>query len=106
MMDIARTSPNPLLHSFCRAVRATCNVVRNNVFKADVREEEDFVTAAWGLPMEGDMDETSLTPLAAEENTLELRSKEGWGGMSRERCLPPVAHSVADKAVWRCRVCV
>ena len=79
MMDIARTTPNPLLHSFCRAVRATCNVVRNNVFKADVREEEDFVTAAWGLPLEGDTDETSLLPLATEEDKLEQQSREGEG---------------------------
>eukprot|EP00897_Mesotaenium_endlicherianum_P002306 jgi/Mesen1/2102/ME000151S01364 len=38
VLRVDRTAPNPLLHGYCRAVRATCNAIRALVCRADVYE--------------------------------------------------------------------
>lgn len=70
LMRLDRTSSHPLLHSFCRIVRATCNAVISIVAEARTHEEEDLFTIAYGLPLGGDKDEGFLSTLNALEETL------------------------------------
>lgn len=70
LMRLDRTSSHPLLHSFCRIVRATCNAVISIVAEARTHEEEDLFTIAYGLPLGEDKDEGFLSTLNALEETL------------------------------------
>ncbi|KNA16746.1 hypothetical protein SOVF_086350 isoform B [Spinacia oleracea] len=70
LMRLDRTSSHPLLHSFCRIVRATCNTVISVVSEARTHEEEDLFTIAYGLPLVGEKDEGFLSMLNAVEGTL------------------------------------
>ncbi|KAL2929765.1 N-alpha-acetyltransferase 35 NatC auxiliary subunit [Bienertia sinuspersici] len=70
LLRLDRTSSHPLLHSFCRLIRATCNAVISVVSEARTHEEEDLFTMAYGLPLGGDKDERFLSTLNAVEETL------------------------------------
>ncbi|CAN0918596.1 N-alpha-acetyltransferase 35, NatC auxiliary subunit [Linum grandiflorum] len=64
-----RTAPSPILHSYCKIVRSTCKAIVLVVSDARTHEEEDLFTMAYGLPLNGDGDEKSLSLLnAVEEN--------------------------------------
>ncbi|KAE9464390.1 hypothetical protein C3L33_03721, partial [Rhododendron williamsianum] len=65
-----RTSPHALLHSYCRVIRATCNLVVSVVSDARTNEEEDLFTMTYGLPLKGDGDEKCLSMLHAVEETI------------------------------------
>ncbi|XP_057868332.2 uncharacterized protein LOC131075505 isoform X2 [Cryptomeria japonica] len=70
LLDVERTSPNPLLHSYCRTVRATCELIRSAVSDSRTHEEEDFFTMAFGLVLKKEGDEKCLSMLNAVEETL------------------------------------
>ncbi|KMT02776.1 hypothetical protein BVRB_8g193630 isoform A [Beta vulgaris subsp. vulgaris] len=70
LLRLDRTSSHPLLHSFFRIVRATCNAVIAVVSEARTHEEEDLFTMAYGLPLGGEKDERFLSTLNAVEETL------------------------------------
>ncbi|XP_057550046.1 uncharacterized protein LOC130828207 [Amaranthus tricolor] len=70
LLRLDRTSSHPLLHSFCRIVRATCNALISVVSEARTHEEEDMFTMAYGLPLSGEKDEGFLSTLNAVEETL------------------------------------
>ncbi|KAL8129609.1 hypothetical protein V2J09_018764 [Rumex salicifolius] len=70
LLRIDRTSSHALLHSYCRIIRATCNVVISVVSDARTHEEEDLFTMAYGLPLGGERDDTFLSTLNAVEETL------------------------------------
>ncbi|KAH9304167.1 hypothetical protein KI387_008571, partial [Taxus chinensis] len=70
LLDVERTSSNPLLHSYCRTVRATCDLIRSAVSESRTHEEEDFFTMAFGLPLRKEGDEKCLSMLNAAEEIL------------------------------------
>ncbi|CAI0629397.1 unnamed protein product [Linum tenue] len=65
-----RTVPSPILHSYCKIIRATCKAIVSVVSDARTHEEEDLFTMAYGLPLDGDGDEKSLSLLNAVEENL------------------------------------
>lgn len=65
-----RTTSHALLHSYCRVIRATCNLVVSVVSDARTNEEEDLFTMTYGLPLKGDGDEKCLSMLHAVEETI------------------------------------
>ncbi|CAM6083048.1 unnamed protein product [Calypogeia fissa] len=81
MLKLDRTTPNALLHAYCKITRATCSLVRTAVALADIHEEEDFVTFGFGLPLEGEGDNKCLATLNAVEEHLarQLRGCKGLG---------------------------
>ncbi|KAF7119525.1 hypothetical protein RHSIM_Rhsim13G0106800 [Rhododendron simsii] len=58
LLKLDRTLPHPLLHSYCRVIRATCN------------SEEDLFTMIYGLPLKGDGDEKCLSMLYAVDEII------------------------------------
>ncbi|XP_042498881.1 N-alpha-acetyltransferase 35, NatC auxiliary subunit isoform X1 [Macadamia integrifolia] len=70
LLRLDRTSPHALLHSYCRIIRATCNVIISVVSDARTHEEEDHFTMAYGLPLNGEGDEKCLSMLNAVEETI------------------------------------
>ncbi|MQL86790.1 hypothetical protein Taro_019330, partial [Colocasia esculenta] len=70
LLKIERTSSHALLHSYCRIIQATCNVVVSAVSDARTHEEEDLFTMSYGLPLKGDGDEKCLSVLNSVEETL------------------------------------
>ncbi|KAK6945150.1 hypothetical protein RJ641_026252 [Dillenia turbinata] len=107
LLRLDRTSSHPLLHSYCRVIRATCNTVISVVSDARTHEaiashpglprrlenisgvvnhewdfpgvEEDLFTMAYGLPLHGVGDEKCLSMLNAVEETIsrQLRAYVG-----------------------------
>ncbi|KAH8968898.1 hypothetical protein BDL97_02G006600 [Sphagnum fallax] len=86
LLKLERTTPNSLLHAFCTSVRATCSLVRTTVALADIHEEEDFVTIAYGLPVEGEGDAKCLSLLSSVEETIlrQLRFTKGTASGKRK----------------------
>jgi hypothetical protein len=86
LLKLERTTPNSLLHAFCTSVRATCSLVRTTVALADIHEEEDFVTIAYGLPVEGEGDAKCLSLLSSVEEIVlrQLRSTKGTASGKRK----------------------
>ncbi|CAA6669967.1 unnamed protein product [Spirodela intermedia] len=70
LLKIERTSSHALLHSYCRIIRATCNLVVSAVSDARTHEEEDLFTMCYGLPLKGEGDEKCLHILNSVEETL------------------------------------
>ncbi|KAG0578924.1 hypothetical protein M758_4G058200 [Ceratodon purpureus] len=81
LLNVERTAPNALLHAFCRSTRATCSMIRTAIALADIHEEEDFVTMAYGLPVEGDGDSKCLAQLNTVEEVV-ARQLRGCKGSS------------------------
>ena len=59
-----------LLHKFCRVLLSSVNLVRSCVCHSDMREEEDFVTFSFGLPLEDTSKEDCVAELQAAERVL------------------------------------
>ncbi|XP_021760739.1 uncharacterized protein LOC110725582 isoform X4 [Chenopodium quinoa] len=91
LMRLDRTSAHPLLHSFCRLVRATCNVVISVVSEARTHEEEDLFTIAYGLPLGGEKGDTFLSTLNAVEETLCRQMRA---------CKSPAAKKMVVEGTW------
>ncbi|KAJ3695497.1 hypothetical protein LUZ60_000874 [Juncus effusus] len=70
LLKVERTSPHAILHSYCRIIRATCNVVISAVYDARTHEEEDLFVMSYGLPLKNEMDEKSLSILHSVEETI------------------------------------
>ncbi|CAN1290155.1 N-alpha-acetyltransferase 35, NatC auxiliary subunit [Linum perenne] len=70
LLSPERTASSPILHSYCKIVRSTCKAVISVVSDARTHEEEDLFTMAYGLPLDGDADEKSLSLLHAVEENL------------------------------------
>ncbi|OAY66784.1 N-alpha-acetyltransferase 35, NatC auxiliary subunit [Ananas comosus] len=70
ILRIERTSPHPLLHSYCRVMRATCNAVVSAVSDARTHEEEDLFTMSYGLPLKDGGDDKCLSILNSVEETV------------------------------------
>uniref|UniRef100_A0A7N1A2U2 N-alpha-acetyltransferase 35, NatC auxiliary subunit n=1 Tax=Kalanchoe fedtschenkoi TaxID=63787 RepID=A0A7N1A2U2_KALFE len=64
------TSSHPLLHSYCRVIRATCKAAISTVSNARTHEEEDYFILSHGLPLHGDGDDKCLSILNAVEETV------------------------------------
>ncbi|XP_021741786.1 N-alpha-acetyltransferase 35, NatC auxiliary subunit-like isoform X1 [Chenopodium quinoa] len=91
LMRLDRTSSHPLLHSFCRLVRATCNVVISVVSEARTHEEEDLFTIAYGLPLGGEKGDAFLSTLNAVEETLCRQMRA---------CKSPAAKKMVVEGSW------
>ena len=73
MSDLQRTASHPhssLLHKYCRVLLSSVNLVRSCVCHTDMREEEDFVTFSFGLPLEDRSKEDCVAELQAAERVL------------------------------------
>ncbi|KAK9697967.1 hypothetical protein RND81_08G073700 [Saponaria officinalis] len=70
LLRLDRTSSHAMLHSYCRTIRAICNVVISVVTEARTHEEEDLLIMAPGLPLSGEKDERFLSNLNSVEETL------------------------------------
>ncbi|GBG79261.1 hypothetical protein CBR_g29413 [Chara braunii] len=75
-----RTVSNPLLHAYCRAVRATCVLLRNWVCRAGIPEEEDFATHTFGLPLDVEGDGRCMSGINVVEEQLSRQLKAIKGG--------------------------
>ncbi|KAL0922272.1 hypothetical protein M5K25_006245 [Dendrobium thyrsiflorum] len=85
LLRIERTSTHPLLHSYCRIMRSTCDVVITAVSDARTHEEEDFFTTAYGLPLKGDGDEKCLSLLNSVEETVSRQLRACKAQASRKK---------------------
>lgn len=79
LLNLDRTSPNALLHAYCRTTRATCSLVRAAVSAAHTNEEEELFTIAFGLALEGEGDSKCLSGLHSVEEvvTRQLKGSKG-----------------------------
>ncbi|KAG6549103.1 hypothetical protein Mapa_009329 [Marchantia paleacea] len=79
MLKLDRTTPNALLHAYCKITRATCSLVRTAIVLSDIHEEEDFVTFGFGLPLDAEGDNKCLATLNAVVESLarQLRGCKG-----------------------------
>ncbi|XP_034224229.1 N-alpha-acetyltransferase 35, NatC auxiliary subunit isoform X2 [Prunus dulcis] len=82
-----RTSSHPLLHSYCRVIRATCKTVISVVSDARTHEEEDLFIMTYGLPLNGDGDEKCLSMLKAVEETISRQLRACKAPSSKTRVL-------------------
>lgn len=82
-----RTSSHPLLHSYCRVIRATCKTVISVVSDARTHEEEDLFIMTYGLPLNGDGDEKCLSMLNAVEETISRQLRACKAPSSKTRVL-------------------
>eukprot|EP00250_Pteridium_aquilinum_P007829 c17472_g1_i1 orf=715-2403(-) len=78
LLNLDRTSPNALLHSYCKTIRANCNLIRTAVSTVHSNEEEDLFTVAFGLPLEGD-DGKCLSGLHLVEEVVTRQFKGSKG---------------------------
>jgi hypothetical protein len=85
LLNVERTSPNALLHAFCRSTRSTCSMIRTAIALADIHEEEDFVTMAYGLPIEGEGDSKCLALLNTVEEVVSRQLRGCKGGLSTKK---------------------
>ncbi|KAG5559474.1 hypothetical protein RHGRI_009117 [Rhododendron griersonianum] len=85
-----RTSPHALLHSYCRVIRATCNLVVSVVSDARTNEEEDLFTMTYGLPLKGDGDEKCLSMLHAVEETISRQLRACKAPPSKKRVVEDI----------------
>ncbi|PSS20944.1 N-alpha-acetyltransferase 35, NatC auxiliary subunit like [Actinidia chinensis var. chinensis] len=85
-----RTASHALLHSYCRVIRATCNLVVSVVSDARTHEEEDLFTMAYGLPLKGDGDEKCLSMLHAVEETISRQLRACKAPSSKKRVLEDI----------------
>ncbi|KAL3701462.1 hypothetical protein R1sor_019484 [Riccia sorocarpa] len=81
MLKLDRTTPNVLLHAYCKITRATCSLVRTAIVLSDIHEEEDFVTFGFGLPLDAEGDSKCLASLNAVEEVL-ARQLRGCKGLT------------------------
>ncbi|XP_047311558.1 N-alpha-acetyltransferase 35, NatC auxiliary subunit isoform X2 [Impatiens glandulifera] len=80
-----RTASHPLLHSYCRVIRATCNAVVSVVSEARTHEEEDIFTMTYGLPLKVDGDDKGLSLLHAVEETISRQLRACKASSSKRR---------------------
>ncbi|XP_020673871.1 N-alpha-acetyltransferase 35, NatC auxiliary subunit isoform X1 [Dendrobium catenatum] len=85
LLRIERTATHPLLHSYCRIMRSTCDVVITAVSDARTHEEEDFFTTAYSLPLKGDGDEKCLSLLNSVEETVSRQLRACKAQASRKK---------------------
>uniref|UniRef100_A0A1D1ZAE2 N-alpha-acetyltransferase 35, NatC auxiliary subunit n=1 Tax=Anthurium amnicola TaxID=1678845 RepID=A0A1D1ZAE2_9ARAE len=85
LLRIERTSSHAILHSYCRIIQATCNLVVSSVSDARTHEEEDHFTMSYGLPLKGEGDEKWLSILNSVEETLcrQLRACKAPGSKKK-----------------------
>ncbi|KAI0518998.1 hypothetical protein KFK09_006437 [Dendrobium nobile] len=102
LLRIERTSTHPLLHSYCRIMRSTCDVVITAVSDARTHEEEDFFTTAYSLPLKGDGDEKCLSLLNSVEETVSRQLRACKAQASRKKLCDGRGLELAKKHVMSC----
>lgn len=90
LLRLDRTLAHPLLHSYCRIIRSTCNAVISVVSDARTHEEEDLFTMAYGLTLTGDGDDKCLSLLNAIEETLSRQLRACKAPSSKRRVLEDI----------------
>uniref|UniRef100_A0A7I4CUE3 N-alpha-acetyltransferase 35, NatC auxiliary subunit n=1 Tax=Physcomitrium patens TaxID=3218 RepID=A0A7I4CUE3_PHYPA len=86
LLNVDRTAPNALLHAFCKTTRASCSMIRTAIALADIHEqEEDFITMAYGLPVEGEGDSRCLALLNTVEEVVARQLRGCKGGLSTKK---------------------
>lgn len=85
LLNVERTSPNSLLHAYCRTTRVTCNMIRSAVSQSRTHEEEDFFTMAFGLPLKGEGDDKCLSMLNAVEETVARQLRACKNSVTRKK---------------------
>ncbi|KAI5681918.1 hypothetical protein M9H77_03146 [Catharanthus roseus] len=85
-----RTSSHALLHSYCRVVRATCNLVVSAVSETRTNEEEDLFTITYGLQLKAEGDEKCLSILHAVEETISRQFRACKAPTSKKRVLEDI----------------
>lgn len=85
LLRMDRTSSHPLLHSYCKIIRSTCNAVIAAVSDARTHEEEDIFVMAHGLPLHGDRDEKCLSLLNSVEETISRQLRGCKAQASRKK---------------------
>lgn len=85
LLNVERTSPNSLLHAYCKVTRVTCNLIRSFVSLSRTHEEEDFFTMAFGLPLKGDGDDKCLSILNAVDETVARQMRACKNSVTRKK---------------------
>ncbi|KAJ6831291.1 N-alpha-acetyltransferase 35, NatC auxiliary subunit [Iris pallida] len=90
LLRIERTSSHALLHSYCKIMRATCNIVISAVSDARTHEEEDLFTMAYGLPLRGENDDNCLSILNSVEETISRQLRACKAHSSKKKALDDI----------------
>lgn len=99
LLDLDRTSPNALLYSYCKTIRAVCNLARNVVATIHSNEEEDLFTVAFGLPIEGEGDGKCLSGLHQIEEVVTRQLKGSKGLLSKKKFTEEIQPLQEDPAL-------
>ncbi|MCO5585629.1 hypothetical protein L7F22_039564 [Adiantum nelumboides] len=95
LLNLDRTSSNALLYSYCRTVRAVCNLIRTAISTVLSNEEEDLFTLAFGLPLEAEGDGKCLSGLHAVEEVV-MRKLKGSKGLVAKKQTPEEMEPLQD----------
>lgn len=97
LMSMPHTRRNPILHAFCSTLIALCNSVRSVTIAANAREEEDFVTASFGLPLVHHIGPPATQPLRRVHTQLaQILASQGASGSNLEAPEKPFQKGAAE----------
>ncbi|KAG9138106.1 hypothetical protein Leryth_001353 [Lithospermum erythrorhizon] len=90
LLRTERTSSHPILHSYCRVMRATCHELISAATETRTNEEEDIFTMTHGLPLKGDGDDKCLSMLHAVDETVSRQLRAARSPSSKKRILEDI----------------
>lgn len=109
LLKLDRTSPNALLHAYCKTTRATCSLIRTAVASVHSNEEEELFTVAFGLPLEVEGDGKCLSGLHLVEEVV-TRQLKGTKGITLKKKIaeeiePLQEDSTLEEAYCKAMLC-